>query len=470
MSGTDTTGVFNVKTYGAVGDGSTVDSTSFQDAINAAAVSGGQVYVPAGTYIVSGVCLASNVVLVGQGIGASILKLNPAAASGQWVIRISEDFDTAANNVTVRDLTIDGNSANWGQVSTNKYYGYYLGVSSGTVVTDCFVLNCEFKNCKTYAIDVVNASRITIDNCISHDNGFVGGTYNGCSGFEILGDDVTVNNCRAWNNSNKGFISGESSVVHYRTKFINCVATNNSNEGFFFHDNVTLCSIMGGASKDNTLSGITLTSGANNCIISNVLITGNQVHGLFLYGSSFNTISGNIFKANALASTGNKEIYLNNTSTYNTIYGNEITSDNSTTSIVENSSADDYNVYQGNITNKTVTILGINSTHVSGTNTGDQDLSRLSPTWQPADHNLISWAFDPAMISTGTKLPVGGTIYTIKLHVPVAQNVTNIILYFTSSGTSLVSGQCFAGLYQNGNLLGASVTVVQSDAIRRKVA
>ena len=47
--------IFNVQNFGAKGDGITDDTAAIQRAIDAAAAAGGgQVYVPTGTYIVSG--------------------------------------------------------------------------------------------------------------------------------------------------------------------------------------------------------------------------------------------------------------------------------------------------------------------------------------------------------------------------------------------------------------------------------
>lgn len=45
--------VFNVKAYGAVGDGSTDDTSAIQSAINAAIAAGGSVFFPRGTYVVT---------------------------------------------------------------------------------------------------------------------------------------------------------------------------------------------------------------------------------------------------------------------------------------------------------------------------------------------------------------------------------------------------------------------------------
>ncbi len=49
----DSATVYNVKGYGAKGDGSTDDTSAIQSALNAAHVSSGTVFFPAGHYMVS---------------------------------------------------------------------------------------------------------------------------------------------------------------------------------------------------------------------------------------------------------------------------------------------------------------------------------------------------------------------------------------------------------------------------------
>jgi hypothetical protein len=69
VSAADTSGasglrIFNVKNYGAIGDGKTLDSASINRAIDACNSSGGgTVYVPSGTYLCGTVVLKSNVTL-----------------------------------------------------------------------------------------------------------------------------------------------------------------------------------------------------------------------------------------------------------------------------------------------------------------------------------------------------------------------------------------------------------------------
>ena len=66
---------YNVKAYGAVGDGTTNDQAEIDAAITAAnAAGGGVVFFPRGTYIVDFVTLKNNVTLQGAGRRASVIK------------------------------------------------------------------------------------------------------------------------------------------------------------------------------------------------------------------------------------------------------------------------------------------------------------------------------------------------------------------------------------------------------------
>src|SRR5215469_14823535 len=75
---------FDVMAYGAKGDGKTIDSPAINQAIEAAAASGGgTVRFPAGTYLSFSIRLKSNIALY-LDAGATILAADPAGAKGSY--------------------------------------------------------------------------------------------------------------------------------------------------------------------------------------------------------------------------------------------------------------------------------------------------------------------------------------------------------------------------------------------------
>jgi hypothetical protein len=104
---------FVVTDYGAVGDGATDDTTAVQAAFTAAAVAGGTVYFPDGTYL-----LTSNIV-VGSGVSHIVNILGPSWGTGGVVFSgsaVTKGFDMSGSGSagtyqyagTVSDLHIHG--------------------------------------------------------------------------------------------------------------------------------------------------------------------------------------------------------------------------------------------------------------------------------------------------------------------------------------------------------------------------
>lgn len=79
-----------------------------------------------------------------------------------------------------------------------------------------------------------------------------------------------------------------------------------------------------------------------------------------------------------------------------------------------------------------------------------------------SDQGFICWSIDPASCGSGTA-PTSGTLQLARLRVPYDTVITNIWLWVTTQGSSLTSGDNFAGVWDSsGNLLG--ITADQTTA------
>lgn len=426
------------------------DTARIQAALNA----GKFVLLAPGDFWSTGIYLASYSKLQGSGMGVTVLHLAAGLTAPAWVLRASQGATVASIYWTVSDLSIDGNKDAYGSTNTGRYFGFYVG-SNPYLVANGTIINVEARNCKTYAFDTEWSKSIRYINCWSHDNGYTTGTSNNCSGWEILGDDVTLVSCHGYNNAAHGVTSGETAAVRYRTKLIACTMESNSGSGAFFHNGMTLGQIIGGSYRDNAVHGIIFSSSANKCTVTGgTTVSGNQQSGVRLDGVDHCTVAQNILDNNALAGSGNPSIYLTNSATYNTVAQNIIGAGAATNSIQEQNSSSNFNTIRANTVDKPIVTAGPNTT--------TQDSASAQPTgaFTPADHNLITWAFDPGTSITsgpasGTSPNIAGTVNLIELIIPSAATVTNIIMMLSTAGATLTAGQCFAALYDSsGNLLG----------------
>lgn len=153
--------VFNVKSYGAVGDGTTNDTSAIQSAIAAAgtASNGSIVYFPAGTYYVTSTLTVSKpgVHLVGPGrIDQSInpktiLKLENTAVPGITFGGLDTDSIGAGSFCSIRNLCIQYNTvpvADTGGIGSAILLDR-VGKVSSSVVNGRFLLdNVQFESCR----------------------------------------------------------------------------------------------------------------------------------------------------------------------------------------------------------------------------------------------------------------------------------------------------------------------------------
>jgi len=82
-----------------------------------------------------------------------------------------------------------------------------------------------------------------------------------------------------------------------------------------------------------------------------------------------------------------------------------------------------------------------------------------------ADHNMVGWTFNPAMIQGGTILPTAGLLHVVRVKI-TSTVITNIVMHVSTAGATLTANRNLAAIFNSaGALLGAgAVTADQSTA------
>ncbi|MET0180441.1 MAG: glycosyl hydrolase family 28-related protein [Novosphingobium sp.] len=297
--------MINVLDYGAKGDGVANDQAAFKAAIEAAAYQGGGVvYAPAGTYLIGAggpddsdgaITLLSNVTLQGAGMGATVLKLVDDV--GQQINGfVRTPYGQVTTDVTLRDLTLDGNREN----NTTKANAFLCGVAPGDAraCEDVTISNVEVRNFSGYGFDPHERTiRLTIEDSVAHHNGLDGFVAD----FQI--DSVFRNNI-AYANDRHGF-----NIVTSTTNFLmeNNSAFDNGGTGitiqrgsdpsYAFTSDIT---VQGGSVFDNGKAGIEVKL-ARDVVLDGIDIHDNAKEGIKISGSENVEVTGNLLSDNGLA-------------------------------------------------------------------------------------------------------------------------------------------------------------------------
>jgi len=268
----------SVKDFGAVGDGVTDDRTAIVAAITAvAALGGGCVNFPSGTYIVaSSFTVPANINLKGAGQKATTIKR-----------KFTGDLITSFGGyASLEDLTIDGNTATWG---TGK--GVIFAASSPS----SHFLNVEIinfvQNCVAFGADA--ASTFRANSCTFYTTGTPGTVAAvACTGVDTAATSRHFYNCESagctlfdFSGTNDTYVSGG-----YTRDFITSASTSKLLLNNMRVANAGAMTIAGASNRiDNCVfsNAVTLTciNSLFNCEVPSYNITdngtGNQVfHGL----------------------------------------------------------------------------------------------------------------------------------------------------------------------------------------------
>lgn len=126
---------FNVRDFGATGDGTTNDTTAVQAALDAAeAAGGGTVFVPIGTYLVKQLTVASKIRVQGQGWGSILQRLD---GTTNYALK-NEDETTGNTDIALEDLAFNGAMSTDPNTGYEKY-GLIFGKVTRLTIARCFV-------------------------------------------------------------------------------------------------------------------------------------------------------------------------------------------------------------------------------------------------------------------------------------------------------------------------------------------
>lgn len=177
--------VFDVKIYGAKGDGVTDDTAAFASVVSAATAAKGTVQIPAGTYVATMAVTMGGITIRGAGKDATIIKA-PNATAATRVVAVANSDGTV-----LKDLTIDGNKAGR---SDEKPITYSLLLFQSS---DCSVENVRVTNAEQIGIGLSASKRTRLSKSEVDGSGWqnittLNNKAGGCEG-------TVISNCRSTN-------------------------------------------------------------------------------------------------------------------------------------------------------------------------------------------------------------------------------------------------------------------------------
>ncbi len=134
--------VLIVQDYGAKGDGTTDDTAAIQAALDAAAVAGGVVWFPAGSYLISDTLVYGAATTLRGVRGASVITNDTGRSD---YIMLIPNAAAAVTDVAIEDLTFNQRSDVFGFTASDQC----VSINEVSGIT---IRNCTFRNVVTMAV------------------------------------------------------------------------------------------------------------------------------------------------------------------------------------------------------------------------------------------------------------------------------------------------------------------------------
>lgn len=223
---------FNVKLFGARGDGETDDSQAIQNALQKARESGGgTVYFPCGTYLIeglggSGLVVYENTTIYGE--TGTVLKAGPERSNilRNNVRNVSSNPETdggysQASNIKVINITFDCNGKDYPAKGSNPIA---FGHCENIVFENCRFTNCVATTGNPHYMDLGGVKNILIDGCIFDEvktknassdyiqldcviaTSWGGSNDSWCYHDGTICRDVTIQNCKFYGNTDSTYV------------------------------------------------------------------------------------------------------------------------------------------------------------------------------------------------------------------------------------------------------------------------
>lgn len=286
--------VFDIRDYGAKGNGID-DTAAIQKAINAAAAAGGgQVYVPTGTWVVSdadgsgnALALKSNVGLTGDGAGDTVLKLADGAGAPTSSL-LGVVAGSSLRDASVSNLSLAGNQA----AGTGMISGWSQA-GAGTV-TNLLIDGVTASGFSGSGFDLTDpVVNLTVRNSTASNNTLDGFTLGGALPALTFQDNHGLNNGR--NGINAALGSEAMSLT-------DTIAVGNGADGIYVHNengvDTGFFSTIGGDVYDNAGDGVRVR-GVEYGGVYRLDIHGNGGSGVNLQGTTHVEVADNVIHSNA---------------------------------------------------------------------------------------------------------------------------------------------------------------------------